>query len=53
MKYVCEICGWVYDERLGDSELDIEPRTTFDELPEDFECPMCYAGKEAFTEADE
>lgn len=53
MKYVCELCGWVYDEKVGDSELDIEPGTPFDELPEDFECPICYAGKEAFTNADE
>ena len=53
MKYVCEICGWVYDERLGDFELDVEPGTQFEDLPEDFECPNCYAGKEAFTDADE
>ena len=53
MKYICELCGWVYDEKLGDAELDIEPGTKFENLPEDFECPMCYAGKEAFTGEDE
>ena len=53
MKYVCEICGWIYDEELGDVEFNIEPGTKFEDLPEDFECPECYAGKEAFTDADE
>ncbi len=53
MKYVCEICGWVYDEKRGNAEMDIEPGTKFEDLPDDFECPECYAGKEAFTDADE
>lgn len=53
MKYVCELCGWVYDENLGARALDIEPGTTFDEIPDDFECPRCYATKEAFSEVDE
>ena len=53
MKYVCDVCGWVYDERKGDSELDIESGTLFEELPSDFECPFCYSGKEVFSEVDE
>lgn len=53
MKYVCEICGWVYEEELGNAEMDIEPGTKFEDLPDDFECPECYAGKEAFTDSDE
>lgn len=50
MRYVCEICGWVYDEELGAPDLDIVPGTKFEELPEDFECPLCFVGKEQFTE---
>lgn len=53
MKYICELCGWIYIEELGDVELDIEPRTKFEDLPEDFECPLCYANKEAFTAFDD
>ena len=41
MKYVCNICGYVYDEELGDMENDIEAGTKWDELPEDFVCPLC------------
>ncbi len=49
MKYACEICGWEYDEETGDPENGLEPGTLFDELPDDFECPLCGAGKEDFA----
>ncbi len=49
MKYVCEICGWEYDETVGDPENGIAPGTKFQDLPEDFVCPMCGVGKENFT----
>lgn len=52
MKYVCELCGWEYDEAAGDPENDIEPGTRFDDLPDDFVCPLCGAGKEDFAKAD-
>ena len=48
-KYVCTICGYVYDEEQGDPELGIEAGTKFDDLPSDFECPLCYVGKILFT----
>ncbi len=48
MKYVCQICGYVYDEELGDPEHGIAPGTKFEDLPEDFECPLCGVGKENF-----
>ena len=50
-KYVCSVCGWEYDESVGCPEQNIEPGTSFDELPENFECPLCGVGKEEFTEA--
>jgi rubredoxin-NAD+ reductase len=53
MKYICDICGYVYDEELGDPENGIEPGTEFDELPEDFECPLCGVDKDNFSELDE
>lgn len=48
MKYVCELCGLVYDEEQGLPEKGIAPGTKFRDLPEDFECPGCYSEKEAF-----
>ncbi|MBR0135267.1 MAG: rubredoxin [Clostridia bacterium] len=49
MKYVCDACGWVYDEELGDPENGIAPGTKFEDLPEDFACPLCGVGKDMFT----
>lgn len=50
-KYVCEICGWVYDPEKGYPDGGIEPGTPFAKLPADFECPMCGAGKSEFFPA--
>ena len=50
-KYVCTPCGWEYDEELGAPEHGIAPGTKFEDLPEDFECPICGVGKELFEEA--
>ena len=47
-KFECVLCGYVYDPEIGDPDLDIEPGTPFDELPEDFVCPLCGAGKDEF-----
>ena len=49
-KYVCDMCGWVYDEAQGLPEAGIAPGTKFEDLPEDFECPLCGVGKENFSE---
>ena len=45
MKYVFDICGWVYNEAVGDSDNGIAPGTKWEDLPEDFECPLCSVGK--------
>ena len=50
MKYVCNICGWVYDEELGDPHNGIAPGTKFEDLPDDFQCPLCGIGKDQFSE---
>ena len=49
-RYRCEICGYVYDPAEGDPDSGIEPGTSFENLPSDYECPLCSAGKEDFTE---
>ena len=49
MKYQCEVCGWEYDEQKGLPEEGIEPGTKFEELGEDFVCPLCGVGKDQFS----
>ena len=48
-KYVCDVCGWVYDEEKGYPEKNIAPGTKFQDLPEDFLCPLCGVGKDDFS----
>ena len=48
VKYVCEICGYEYDESAGDPDNGIAPGTAFEDLPEDFVCPVCGASKDDF-----
>ena len=47
-KYVCTLCGYVYDPEKGIPEEGIVPGTAFEKLPDDFVCPICGAGKEEF-----
>jgi rubredoxin len=49
MKYKCNVCGFIYDPKDGDSMSGILPNTPFENLPEDWVCPVCQAGKEEFT----
>ena len=44
------VCGWVYDEELGDQDYDLAPGVAFEDLPEDFVCPLCGVGKDQFEE---
>ena len=47
-KYICTVCQWVYDPEIGDPEQGIEPGVAFEDLPEDYVCPLCGVGKEEF-----
>ena len=47
-KYECSVCGYVYDPAEGDPENGIEPGTPFEDLPDDWVCPVCGAGKDEF-----
>ena len=47
-KYVCNPCGWIYDPAICDPENGVEPGTAFENLPDDWACPLCGAGKEDF-----
>ena len=50
-KYICNVCGWEYDPAVGDPDSGIAPGTAFEDLPEDFVCPICGADKSNFDEA--
>lgn len=52
-KYVCNICGYIYDPGVGDPEADIPPGTSFENLPDDWVCPECGVGKDQFTMIEE
>jgi rubredoxin len=48
-KYVCGICGYVYDPDKGDPDGGISRGTLFEKLPADWTCPVCGASKEEFS----
>ena len=47
-KFVCTMCGHVYDPEVGDPDSGIAPGTPYESLPEDWTCPVCGVGKEDF-----
>jgi hemerythrin-like domain-containing protein/rubredoxin len=49
-KWRCTVCGYIYDPMKGDPEHGIKPRTSFQDLPSDWTCPVCLAKKDAFEE---
>lgn len=49
MKYVCNLCGYEYDEERGAPEEGITPGTKWEDIPEDWVCPLCGASKEEFS----
>ena len=53
MKYVCTLCGYEYDPETGDPDVGIDEGTEFYELPDDWECPLCGAGKDEFEETED
>jgi len=47
-KYECSVCGYVYDPAEGDPDNGINPGTPFEDLPDDWTCPVCGATKDQF-----
>lgn len=47
-KYVCQICGYVYDPEVGDEDGGIAPGTAFEDIPDDWVCPVCGVSKDSF-----
>ena len=52
ISYVCNVCGYIYDPSEGDPESGIDPGTLWQDLPEDWICPVCGAPKDQFTPMD-
>jgi rubredoxin len=48
-KYVCTVCQYIYDPAFGDPSAGIEPGVLFEDLPEDWVCPVCGVGKDQFV----
>ena len=51
-KYVCDVCGYIYDPELGDPDGGIAPGTAFEDIPDDWVCPLCGVSKEDFSPID-
>ncbi|MFZ7127276.1 MAG: rubredoxin [Desulfobacterales bacterium] len=47
-KWVCTICGYVYDPAEGDPDNGVDPGTAWDDVPDDWVCPICGAPKDDF-----
>lgn len=48
-KYICNVCGYIYDPKDGDPDGGIAPGTPFEDIPEDWVCPLCRVGKDEFS----
>jgi len=52
-KYLCTVCGYIYDPAKGDPDNNIEPGTSFENLPDNWTCPECGVGKDSFEVVEE
>ena len=50
-KYVCDVCGYIYDPAVGDPDGKVPAGTAFESIPDDWVCPLCGASKESFSPA--
>ena len=52
-KYECEPCGYIYDPAIGDPESGIAPGTAFEDIPDDWVCPLCSVDKSMFVKVED
>lgn len=50
--YICIVCGYIYDPAEGDVENGIAPGTSFEDIPDDWLCPLCGVGKDEFEKVE-
>lgn len=48
-KYICDVCGYIYDPEAGDPDGGIVPGTAFEDIPDDWVCPVCGVSKDNFS----
>ena len=48
-KYVCDVCGYIYDPAEGDPDNGVAAGTAFEDIPESWVCPLCVVGKDQFS----
>lgn len=51
--WICQVCDYIYDPKVGDDTQDVAPGTPFEELPDDWVCPDCGVGIEEFEKVEE
>jgi rubredoxin len=51
-KYECSVCGYIYDPEKGDPDNGVDPGTAFEDIPDDWVCPVCGAPKDAFEKTE-
>ncbi|NLZ82547.1 MAG: rubredoxin [Clostridiales bacterium] len=51
-KFECMVCGYIYEEELGDPDNGVDAGTKWDDVPEDWVCPVCGVGKDEFNEVE-
>jgi len=52
-KYICDVCGYIYDPTEGDPENNVAAGTAWENVPEDWTCPLCAVGKDEFSEHED
>ena len=51
-KFICDVCGYIYDPAIGDPDNDIQPGTSFADIPDTWVCPVCGVDKSQFSETE-
>ncbi|WP_300380146.1 rubredoxin [Clostridium sp.] len=51
-KFICDVCGYIYDPELGDPDNGVDPGTAFEDVSEDWVCPLCLVDKSQFSEIE-
>ena len=51
-KYRCTVCDYIYDPEVGAPDGGIDPGTAFEEIPDDWVCPLCGVGKDSFSKVE-
>ena len=52
MNYICDACGWIYEEAVGAPDSGVIAGTKWEDVPENFQCPLCGVGKDQFSKND-